>query len=204
VITPPSCEKLTAAQDTIEDGKMSEPAPGRLELLREFVNTFDPETGADDWETPDQLSRWMTDRGLLPEGARLSASDVTRTTSLREAVRQLGRVNDGADPDPEVLAALTREARDAPIGLLVAPDGQSAISPLGDGLDGALGTLLAILATAAADGTWERMKSCRNDACGWLFYDHSKNRSRHWCAANPCGNLVNARAYRARQRASSD
>ena len=116
----------------------------------------------------------------------------------------MGRVNDGFEPDRELLAPLAREARDAPIGFLVSPDGHSALGPLGEGLDRALGTVLAVLATAAADGSWERMKVCRNDECAWLFYDRSKNRSRHWCAANPCGNLVNARAYRARQRATSD
>ena len=183
---------------------MSEPAPGRLELLREFVNTLDVETGEDDWARPEQLSDWMADHGLLARGTDMTPADLARTIALREAVRELGRVNDGADPDTETLSALDREARAAPIGLLVGPDGRSTLGPLGEGLDGALGTLLAILATAAADGSWERMKACRNDECAWLFYDHSKNRSRHWCAANPCGNLVNARAYRARQRESSD
>ncbi len=183
---------------------MSEPAPGRLELLQQFVNTLDVETGEDDWATPGQLSEWMVGRGLLDEGIELSPLDLARTVALREAVRELGRVNDGADPDPETLAALDREARSAPIGLRIDSRGHSTLGPLGEGLDGALGTLLAILATATADGSWERMKACRNDECAWLFYDQSKNRSRHWCAANPCGNLVNARAYRARQRASSD
>ncbi len=183
---------------------MSEPAPGRLELLEQFVNTLDVVEDRDDWETPEQLSEWMVGRGLLDEGVGLTPLDLARTVSLREAVRELGRVNDGADPHPETLAALDREASSAPIGLRIDSNGHATLGPLGEGLDGALGTLLAILATAAADGSWERMKACRNDECAWLFYDHSKNRSRHWCAANPCGNLVNARAYRARQRVTSD
>ncbi len=50
---------------------MSEPAPGRLELLQQFVNTLDVETGEDDWATPGQLSEWMVGRGLLDRGDRV-------------------------------------------------------------------------------------------------------------------------------------
>ena len=127
---------------------MSEPAPGRLELLERFVNYVDPETDEDDWATPGQLSDWMADNGLLVRGTELTQGDVQRATALREAVRELGRVNDGIEPDQAMLSPLAREARDAPIGFLVSPDGHPVLAPLGEGLDGALGTVLAVLATA--------------------------------------------------------
>jgi predicted RNA-binding Zn ribbon-like protein len=53
---------------------------------------------------------------------------------------------------------------------------------------------------AQADGTWPRLKACPADACGWAFYDRSRNHSRTWCDMSVCGNRAKARSYRARQR----
>jgi predicted RNA-binding Zn ribbon-like protein len=39
----------------------------------------------------------------------------------------------------------------------------------------------------------DRIRECPN--CGWLFFDHSKNRSRAWCSMATCGSLVKARRY---------
>ena len=59
----------------------------------------------------------------------------------------------------------------------------------------------AILAAATIDGTWGRLKACPNDRCRWLFYDHSRNRSRAWCSMDLCGAQSKMRTYRARRRA---
>ena len=64
--------------------------------------------------------------------------------------------------------------------------------------DDVVGELLAIVARSQADGTWQRMKAC--PACGWAFYDRSRNRSRTWCTMAICGNRAKARSYRARHR----
>lgn len=60
---------------------------------------------------------------------------------------------------------------------------------------------------AAADlltaGDLARLKICAGDACGWLFLDQSRNRSRRWCAMGDCGNVAKARRYRRRHRAES-
>ena len=49
-------------------------------------------------------------------------------------------------------------------------------------------------------GTWLRLKACRNYTCRWAFYDHSKNRSGHWCTMSVCGNRQKSRGYRQRHR----
>ncbi len=59
---------------------------------------------------------------------------------------------------------------------------------------------MAIVVRAMADGSWSRIKACRNDTCRWLFYDQSRNRSGTWCTMAICGSRMKARAYRARQR----
>jgi predicted RNA-binding Zn ribbon-like protein len=37
-------------------------------------------------------------------------------------------------------------------------------------------------------------------ACAWLFYDESKNRSRHWCSMADCGSRTKALRLTARRR----
>jgi predicted RNA-binding Zn ribbon-like protein len=41
-----------------------------------------------------------------------------------------------------------------------------------------------------------RIKVCANPDCSWLFFDESFNRSRRWCQANICGNLIAVRQHR--------
>lgn len=47
----------------------------------------------------------------------------------------------------------------------------------------------------------ERLKICR--ACGWLFLDRSRNRSRQWCDMAVCGNRAKARLHYKRKRKES-
>lgn len=50
------------------------------------------------------------------------------------------------------------------------------------------------------DGELERVKTCGNEACAWLFVDSSRNRSRRWCMMKDCGNRAKARRHYARRR----
>lgn len=43
-----------------------------------------------------------------------------------------------------------------------------------------------------------RLRQCKSDECGWIFLDSSRNRSRHWCDMNDCGNLDKVRRFRQR------
>jgi len=52
-----------------------------------------------------------------------------------------------------------------------------------------------------AEGEPERIKICANKDCLWVFYDHSKNRSRRWCEGDTgCGSLMKVRRFRAKGR----
>lgn len=48
-------------------------------------------------------------------------------------------------------------------------------------------------------GATDRLKECPGEACGWIFVDTSKNRSRTWCSMKACGNAAKVRRYRARR-----
>jgi predicted RNA-binding Zn ribbon-like protein len=116
-------------------------------------------------------------------------ADDEREPAFREALRALL-----ADKrDPEAIAVLNAAADRVRLRF----DGDGAARLEGDDL---VASLLAIIARAQAAGTWERMKACRAEDCGWAFYDRSRNRSRAWCSMAECGNRAKARSYRARQR----
>ena len=116
-------------------------------------------------------------------------ADDEREPAFREALRAL--LVDKRDP--EAIAALN--ARRARLEVRFGPDGAAHLE--GDGL---VASLLAIIARAQGDGSWERMKACAAEDCRWAFYDRSRNRSRTWCSMAECGNRAKARSYRARQR----
>lgn len=49
-----------------------------------------------------------------------------------------------------------------------------------------------------------RIRRCQApNACGWLFYDDTRNGSRRWCSMSHCGALFKTRRYRARRRAAA-
>jgi predicted RNA-binding Zn ribbon-like protein len=176
-------------------------APGRLEHIREFVNTVEFEHGREELSSGAALGRWLSDRGLAVAGIRAGRDDLQRARELREAMRSiLSAHRDGSSPPRSALDVLDRAARRAQLVLRFGPGDATTLDPQAGGVDGALGRLLAIVHEAIAQGTWTRLKACRQHTCQWAFYDHSKNRSGSWCKMEVCGNRVKARAYRSRQR----
>jgi predicted RNA-binding Zn ribbon-like protein len=175
-------------------------APGELEQVRAFVNTIDIEEDREELATPDALDAWLRERGLLDGPATVGETELTRARELREALRAvlLSHTTRSAAP-AQASAALESAARRARIRLTFADDGASMLEPEAAGVEGSLGRLLAIVHAARADGTWQRLKACREHACEWAFYDHTKNRSGTWCNMAVCGNRAKARSYRARR-----
>lgn len=190
---------------------MSQVAPGRLELVREFVNSVGLEDGPEQLGSPAALVGWLRERSLLPSGDAGDAPDATdadlrRAVELREALRELLLSHHGDDDAPRASAVAVVEsaARRARLELrFLAPAGSAAAVPARGGIDGALGELLAIVAAAQADGTWDRLKACPWDTCKWAFYDHSRNRSGVWCSMKVCGNRAKAASFRQRRRADA-
>ncbi len=50
------------------------------------------------------------------------------------------------------------------------------------------------------EGDFSRIRECGGHACGWLFYDRSKNNRRRWCEMEVCGNRAKQRRLAARRR----
>jgi predicted RNA-binding Zn ribbon-like protein len=180
-------------------------APGRLELLQRFINTYNHDFPRE-WDrigTPEKALAWLRKKRLVAAGERISDADVRRLRDLREALRALAISNQRggqAGPAPaEIIRGIS-----GPAALSVAVDhaGRTALEPTRRGVDGAVATLLGILHEAQLTGEWSRLKGCRQ--CEYAFFDRSKNRSATWCAMSICGNRTKNRAYYQRRRASTE
>jgi predicted RNA-binding Zn ribbon-like protein len=45
-------------------------------------------------------------------------------------------------------------------------------------------------------GDHQRLKTCGNPNCTWMFYDSTSNRSKQFCSTTPCGVLMRVRRFR--------
>ena len=173
-------------------------APGRLEIVRKFINTRDVESGADKLDEPQGLAVWLTEAGLLEGSYENSADELRISVDVREALRDLAAANHGLPLDASSFETLNHATR--VVGLhLSFSSGGARIEPAAPGVLGGLGRVLSFVADAMNDGTWPRLKVCMNQECAWAFYDHARNRSAKWCDMSVCGNRMKARAYRARR-----
>ena len=67
-----------------------------------------------------------------------------------------------------------------------------------------IGAALGPIALAAVklftEGDLHRIRECGGHACGWLFYDRSKNNRRRWCEMEVCGNRAKQKRFSERTR----
>ncbi len=178
-----------------------EPAPGRLRVVQSFVNTINLEAPEDWIETPAQLATFLREQRLIGDDEVVHDEDLNRAVELREAVRRLLLENNGEPHDEAAAGVFAHAARAAQLSVNVSARGDAELAPSAGGVDGALGTVVAICAESMLDGSWRRLKACRRDVCHWAFYDHSRNRSGAWCAMSICGNRTKTRVYRRRRQA---
>jgi predicted RNA-binding Zn ribbon-like protein len=197
--TLPVVEREALIRGDVQPGGR-EPAPGSLRLVQAFVNTVDREHGPDLFGEPAGLAAWL-EWNAMP--AAVAADDLGPAVELREALRTLLHVNNGAPDDPAARAALDRAARRARLEAAFGPGGP-ALVPRADAVDGVLGQIVAAVFAAMLGGEWRRLKACPRAVCGWAFYDRSSNASATWCSMRVCGGREKASAYyrrRARSRA---
>jgi predicted RNA-binding Zn ribbon-like protein len=154
-------------------------APEPLRQVQLLINTADLENERD-W-----LPDWLAEHGL--------ARHERRARALREALRALVLANNGIALGEEALATVNASAKR--VSLQIAADASVSVTTDGDQLD----RVVAIALQAMLDGSWSRLKACRN--CRWSFYDNSPNRSGTWCSMQLCGNRKKTRAYRRRRAA---
>jgi predicted RNA-binding Zn ribbon-like protein len=70
-----------------------------------------------------------------------------------------------------------------------------------NGLSFLAAALLLIIRDAQRDGSWDRLKACRNPDCHWAYYDRSHAARGAWCDMAVCGNRMKNRTLRSRRSA---
>ena len=188
---------------TTMNEEQSKAAPGPLALVQALVNTQYGQGRHAHVEltNPEQLRVWLVAHRLLTDGTPVMEGDFRRVLLLREALRGLLRANNETGILASQIEVFNRLASDAPLTVRLHHDGLPTLEPDISGVDGAIARLVGIVFTAMTDGTWARLKACRNDRCQKAFYDTSKNRSGAWCSMAGCGSRLKARAYRHRRTA---
>ncbi|MFE7778076.1 CGNR zinc finger domain-containing protein [Streptomyces sp. NPDC057445] len=161
------------------------PAPGGLALIESLVNTLSIESGADSLDTAEGRAAFG-----LAEG------DVAAARELREALRAACLAHAGHLAPGEV-DTLDRLLSAAP--LLVGVDGAGTAELRPADPASLVSRVAAAIATAAAEGTWLRLKACEAEDCHWAYYDRSPAGRSRWCTMSVCGSRAKMRAYRARR-----
>ena len=170
----------------------------QLDLVRDYVNTFDLETGIDTIATPDELATWLSEQGLVDDLVEPTDQEVEDARAVREAIRELLLANNGVESDTGAASKTLEEAgRRARLGVRF-EEGRPVLAPEDDGARGAIGRIVATVAELAPSDEWKRLKTCRDEHCRVAFYDKSRNRSRAWCSMEVCGNSEKARSFRQR------
>jgi predicted RNA-binding Zn ribbon-like protein len=163
--------------------------------VQAFINSnydLEHDHGAELLASPEALDLWLRRRGLIHGATRATEQDLERALTLREALRALLIAkHDGRDATLDAKASATVHLSATGVRFTAAVPG------VGSALD----LILTHAAAAQLQGTWARLKACRE--CSWAFYDHSKNGAGSWCSMKVCGGRVKQRAFYRRGRRQS-
>jgi predicted RNA-binding Zn ribbon-like protein len=129
---------------------------------------------------------------------------IRRGKSLRETIYQINSsIITGQQPNDKLMRSLTAiHAEMLASATLTAHEDNYAWT--WDSKTGPTATILGPITLSAlnllVDDDFSRIKQCRGNHCGWLFFDSTKNKSRQWCDMSVCGNRAKVSALRARAR----
>jgi predicted RNA-binding Zn ribbon-like protein len=175
----------------------------KLDLIRDYVNTLDFETGIDRISSPEELATWFSEQGLVDDLVEPTAQEHSAALAVREAIRELLLVNNDIEADAAAASKTLEDAgRQARLGVRF-ERGRPVLVPEGDGASAAIGRIVAAVAELSPTDEWKRLKGCRDEKCRVAFYDQSRNRSRAWCSMEVCGNREKARSFRERHATRS-
>ena len=150
--------------------------------------------------TPDRLTAWYVESGLVDAVSTGEEADVERARSVREAVyrlvaaRRLGEEYDGA-----ALTVVNNAARTAPAVPQLTPAGRwTQATP-----DEALSMVARHAVELLSGPDVSLLKECGSPECTRIYIDRSRGTRRQWCGMDSCGNKIKAAAYRARKRTTT-
>ena len=152
---------------------------------------------------PAEDADWL--KGEVSQSADLAADLMTQAIALREAIHDIGAaLGRRAKPPAASLADLSAVHARCVAKAALAPGVLSCRwrwSVRAAPVEAALGPIALAAVKLFTEGDFHRVRECGGHACGWLFYDRSKNNRRRWCEMEVCGNRAKQRRLAARRRA---
>jgi predicted RNA-binding Zn ribbon-like protein len=186
--------------------------PEALADLYDFANTLDvrhfmhhgvPHSQDDELKDANELAAWMSQRGLLSAGAKISPAMLATALELRTCVR------DHLQCDPverrsnrNAARSLNKALKLFPLVVQAGGDGGLALRAVREDALAGLSSVVAEFYDGSRNGTLSRLKMCASDECRRVFFDRSKPATRRWCMSSLCGNRMKTRSYRERQRSA--
>jgi predicted RNA-binding Zn ribbon-like protein len=174
--------------------------PSHQNHLREGANVVDWLRHAKALPAAD--ANWLKKR--VSERADLAADLLTQAIALREAIHDVGvALGHRAKPPEAALASLSAVHARFVAKAELAPGVLSCRwlwSVRAAPVEAALGPIALAAVKLFTEGDFHRIRECGGHACGWLFYDRSKNNRRRWCEMEVCGNRAKQRRLAARRR----
>ncbi len=181
-------------------------APEELELVRLFVNTFDPDHPERDPLVGAQSTReWLAGNGFHLDGGTMDEGERSAMRALRDALLDELLAHTGEGDAAEAWGRLATELSGTGLELVFGDGERVRLEPRSrKGFEGLRGAIASRVYNAVQTGTWRRLKACRKATCLFAFFDKSKNGSGIWCDMAVCGNRVKAQRRRTRERTSAE
>jgi predicted RNA-binding Zn ribbon-like protein len=151
---------------------------------------------------PVEETDWLQTR--VAERPDLARDLLATAVALRDAVHDIGvALRHRAKPPEAALASLSALHARCVARAELAPGVESCRwqwSVRASPVEAALGPIALAAVRLFTEGDFARIRECGGHACGWLFYDRSKNNRRRWCEMEVCGNRAKQRRLAARRR----
>jgi predicted RNA-binding Zn ribbon-like protein len=184
--------------------------PDELANLYDFANSLDvrhfthhgvQHLQSDELKGPRELSVWMSQRGLLWSGAKITPAMFDTALQLRSSVRAYLEIDPAERRKTgDAVRSLNKAMRLFPLVAEARDDGVMALRAARDDALAGLSVVVAEMYDGSVRGTLDRLKMCAAEECRRVFFDRSKPATRRWCMSTLCGNRTKTRTYRARQR----
>ncbi len=207
-VTPPDLPSRAGSLDLIADDlalnfantESGRGFPSHQNHFREAANVVEWLLHAK--ALPVDEADWL--RRRVAGNADLAADLLGQAAALRDAIHDIGvALGHRAKPPEAALASLSalhaRFVAKAELSPEVASCRWTWSIPASP-VEGALGPVALAAVRLFTEGDFHRIRECGGHACGWLFYDRSKNNRRRWCEMEVCGNRAKQRRLAARRR----
>jgi predicted RNA-binding Zn ribbon-like protein len=145
-----------------------------------------------------EWQRWFFRRhGMTPRPGTVSVEDLI---ALRSDLRRvLEGWSSGAGLSASEVRLLDRRVRDVTLRQRVLLTRSGIVTrhePVHDDWAWVLARITGSAVDLVVSGDRERLKTCANPACSWMFYDGTVNRSKQFCSTSPCASLARVRRFR--------